>query len=1213
MKTRLILLGALLFTKLLSFGQSKLPLAIPSPNAASLGIFGQIPVNYFNGLPSIDIPLYTINESGVSIPIALSYHASGVRPDHHPGWVGLGWTLSAGGAITRIVNGEPDEMKVPSSISSNPDEKSYLINYGALNRSDWDQASALNPILQHSITVNYPVSPTPSPDEFMFNFNGYSGSFFLDHTGTWKVRSSNGKDIKIALTTNSFELTTSPGNPSITLARIIDKIVLKTPDGMEYTFGGTNASIEFSRNAGERDETYRQVVPSSWFLTNIKAMNGQHIVFNYERGGYAIIASESWQNSYINTGSGSAEGVYGAGEYTAETLINPVYLKEILTENQIVAFTRSESNELKSPDNWKAFYDEGNPQSHYKDIGTEGSKWYKLDGITITDHANNVDVKKIDFTYKNLPTSRLMLLSVQEKDPNNQLIKNPYQFTYFDNPNFDLPPYISRKLDHWGFFNNVNFFTTKPGGYQYTPNDEAAYKASREANATYLLEGTLSNISYPTGGETEFVYEPNKYSYIAHSYDSNPYFQVEQIGANGYQKIAGGLRIKKIISKSNSGPDQVKEFFYLKTDGSGFSSGILGGEQHYVEQYYLAPLNCSDPLKLLCVGGTPKYWIFSNHSIMPLSYTQGNHITYSEVTEKNSDGGYKVYKYSNHDNPLYRNTSAIIGGYYNIASRYNVPFTDMSYSRGKLLVEETYNAANKLNQRITREYNLDPNRFEDAIRVGDINITTFQGYLWGASIIAYKKYLFEPYLSKVTVDDYNQNNNDYSRKVSEYAYDNQTNQLKIEKVLQSNGDQLKTLFRYPKDKLDLSSSFSSTDLNIVDEMVQKNVTANLLEKEIYKNSTFLSRESTIYNKYIFGTNNMYLPGLSKSRFGNAIVDNIDVQFDGYDQHGNLLGYSKPNSTKTVYLWGYNGQYPVAKIEGSNYTTVSSYINQSTLNNSSITDNDMRTALGALRTNLQNALITTYTYKPLIGMTSMTDVKNMTAYYEYDSFQRLKYIRDQDQNMIKSFCYSYAGQTMDCNGNYFNTARTHPIRKNDCYVGGIGGLVNYTVPARKYKSTISQAAADQLALSEIAANGQNYANSNGTCTTVYARIEQLETYVSQDKWPYFWEEGATYDSYVRLYEDQNCTIPLTFPEDLWFDVEVKTRRYADGMQEDNTTIQPFKILANTSEVFMGRYFSYNRYDYYFMYDWEFTESYWEEYTLYQHPNRLPYNIRPSYIY
>lgn len=75
-----------------------------SPNAAELGKYGKIPVNYFNGLPNIQVPLTTLKAKGADLPIYLTYHAGGHKPEQHPGWVGLGWTLRAGGCINRIIN-----------------------------------------------------------------------------------------------------------------------------------------------------------------------------------------------------------------------------------------------------------------------------------------------------------------------------------------------------------------------------------------------------------------------------------------------------------------------------------------------------------------------------------------------------------------------------------------------------------------------------------------------------------------------------------------------------------------------------------------------------------------------------------------------------------------------------------------------------------------------------------------------------------------------------------------------------------------------------------------------------------------------------------------------------------------------------------------------------------------------------------------------------
>jgi YD repeat-containing protein len=63
----------------------------------------------------------------------------------------------------------------------------------------------------------------------------------------------------------------------------------------------------------------------------------------------------------------------------------------------------------------------------------------------------------------------------------------------------------------------------------------------------------------------------------------------------------------------------------------------------------------------------------------------------------------------------------------------------------------------------------------------------------------------------------------------------------------------------------------------------------------------------------------------------------------------------------------------------------------------------------LRLYPSNAQMTTYTYNPLVGMTSQCDVDNRVSYYIYDALGRMKYIRDQDGNILKTIDYHYQGQ------------------------------------------------------------------------------------------------------------------------------------------------------------------------------------------------------------
>jgi hypothetical protein len=63
----------------------------------------------------------------------------------------------------------------------------------------------------------------------------------------------------------------------------------------------------------------------------------------------------------------------------------------------------------------------------------------------------------------------------------------------------------------------------------------------------------------------------------------------------------------------------------------------------------------------------------------------------------------------------------------------------------------------------------------------------------------------------------------------------------------------------------------------------------------------------------------------------------------------------------------------------------------------------------LRLYPSTAQMTTYTYNPLIGMTSQCDVDNRVTYYLYDGLNRVIVVSDQDHNIVKTYQYHYKGQ------------------------------------------------------------------------------------------------------------------------------------------------------------------------------------------------------------
>jgi len=76
---------------------------------------------------------------------------------------------------------------------------------------------------------------------------------------------------------------------------------------------------------------------------------------------------------------------------------------------------------------------------------------------------------------------------------------------------------------------------------------------------------------------------------------------------------------------------------------------------------------------------------------------------------------------------------------------------------------------------------------------------------------------------------------------------------------------------------------------------------------------------------------------------------------------------------------------------------------------------LRLALNSLRS-IEGTMVMTYTFDPFVGMTSQTDPAGHITYYEYDDFNRLEYIRNQDFNIMKKFNYHYKSENDEADSN-----------------------------------------------------------------------------------------------------------------------------------------------------------------------------------------------------
>lgn len=184
-----------------------------------------------------------------------------------------------------------------------------------------------------------------------------------------------------------------------------------------------------------------------------------------------------------------------------------------------------------------------------------------------------------------------------------------------------------------------------------------------------------------------------------------------------------------------------------------------------------------------------------------------------------------------------------------------------------------------------------------------------------------------------------------------------------------------------------------------------------------KNGKTLSKAETKYNN-----SSLLMPtSIWKTNMEDSSVKEA-VKFDTYDDRGNLLQMTSAAGVSTVFVYGYNKTQIIAKIEGAQLSDIpQSAIN--TIVNASNDDNiqpqgmtaqqtelNLITALDTFRKNsaLINYTVTTYTYDPLLGVTSTTPPSGIREVYIYDTANRLKEIRQDSKtgNLVKEFKYNY---------------------------------------------------------------------------------------------------------------------------------------------------------------------------------------------------------------
>lgn len=512
------------------FNRTPEMLKVEAPNAASFNKYIDNPISLYNGTPEVNIPLYTLKDGSIEIPINLRYNTSGIKVNEEASWVGLGWNLNVGGVITRQAIGGIDRQPIRGRETYNADKNLNTImdiydpdhdrkpidfittpwSFVMREAFDWYLREPSMRLVQDEGRL--------SPDVFYFSYPGGAGKFIIDQRNDSLYIIDRESDIKIepVMVQHCPAISITPDAKGIMHFRIT------LPNGVVHYY-------DYFSNVLSSSDADAKPLSETYVLVQTVYPNGQTIHYTYDSyAHYSFTYSEQIQSGDNRTEKSLDGTLFSAGlqsSWGSRSLIDGIgyefVLTGISTDNYHISFTHSNREDL--PD------------------------VKKLDQITISDGKKVVRDIRFEYNYflsaadsngwtlsfrsdllsqKSTPEQflkRLKLLSVyaltkQEK----QVDKHSF---FYETKN--LPRKDSYAVDYWGYYNGqAGNHSYIPEAYNLMWNKVMDYDkiknmpsqrgvslpfAQRGYDFKYCTAGMLTGIQYPTGGYTNFIYEPNTF------------------------------------------------------------------------------------------------------------------------------------------------------------------------------------------------------------------------------------------------------------------------------------------------------------------------------------------------------------------------------------------------------------------------------------------------------------------------------------------------------------------------------------------------------------------------------------------------------------------------------------------------------------------------------------------------------------------------------
>lgn len=1038
--------------------QNLIPDLPPSPQAEAFNRLGDYQVNNNYGAPDISIPLFEIDFHGYKIPLTLHYEATPMKPGYNYDVTGMGWTLSGNSCVSRTIKDRPDEQTIynfskPFELDNPSDYYMTLYDYSEVFRKvnfQYDSYNIILPtgrsipffmfmkdnVMRYALTdndkhvkivCNYDRSGNPHTINsfYVTDENGVTYAFTQEERGnntfdddpnkwanvTWLLTSvsipSKGT-ISYEYTDEFTFYTRTVSEPAVRFHRMTSQLssdsqiprfsvtkafITQSPRyKMRFLksimYGPTKVNITYSDNhISDIVVTDHQALVKKFtlgisgsYLTSL-VVSGQNDVdslvygFDYWENDYIYnnnISTDYWGNLIMNT-NGNTDvanfNMFFNCRSWATINIDTTYQSQLMD-------TRFLSNKPSDPEYYRKiklqYSEDGNtraatsPESH----GVLRSITYPNGGYAMFAFENHrfptATAEDGDFVFDRrrqniIEGGGFRIKSIINYTADGTVASQDhyrYGFTYED---------ISRR----------NFPLPLPSNYN-PHNHIGCGEAVVDPNIlTFLNDFTCYDISTGHYGFQKMIVGLDSPLKDMYSTQGGATWWDAEFSANAFRTLLDGRRpiVYPEITVYHGNPDEQNScnskrvykydiYNYQHSRGIDYQAlirGLFEADTTYFEMLHYDYQNYNLDLPMLMYD---KYMAGRRHQLKSMedySYdpaTETWDLTYMEKYKYQ-----EAYTFSN-DKP------ALIGYMYNnnISRRRH---TNYDYQLGTPMWYNYYRLSDFYPTQITQMVGQSTMVSKSTTQLQRGEIPSF-----GNTQTEYFSYLCPGVLRHRDYQDL------YYEIIRVSSYD-------------------------ICDKRDVYSYLGEEDDDpITEDMRSRNMLASLTGIETFTDINFSTR--------LKGTKIEY------GYFGDEILPSklYEANGDDYEESLQVISYCWDNPEEivdlktgmhSVFLWDADGRYLVAEIRNATMSDIESQVGR-------LQAEDSMTRYASLKALLPNSQIQTWDHKPLIGVTSHTDINGQTISYEYDGLGRLKREKRiinevQEPEILHEYEYNYLNQQL----------------------------------------------------------------------------------------------------------------------------------------------------------------------------------------------------------